>query len=818
MFAFHLCCVSITLSDTFYDWEAMMLMLFYSLNQTDAPQYHSSSCPCPMQSCPKNVATGTGPTNKAKGPVSANNTIAITENIPKISSATSNISCKIENILAPNVVIKPENKEKLESTSASKSHDLYPHSNTKVLEPSELMPSPARGLQIPPTIQHEAVQPSDSHLNNSSDNVSLSQRKQPRVGKSMERERQHQQHITMSGCQTTVDNPNHHVNSIAIEMTTFKQEYAVKKEGEVKKEKDCDDSLTDTGYHNINPIENVKLERPETICTTIEAAPREMDTNDVVTVNLINESGDDECIDYSMKRKLDDCGNDDVIELSDNSTAGPPAKLSLLKRRKLLEKPPTAVKKSPPNSYKSLIKQSNPAAYSASSAKSKLISSSINRGGNKLGVIRRNILKSKCALKKMRLAAKAKNRANKKKELELEKENSAVNDEARPDLDLTEGIAEISNETSNKCDDAVEETSTENNEEKSMDGSSEYSGKSNIDLTIDRVAKGYFSESDIFSCLSKHRKTKSQKKFAAKLLKSKAITKKKGRNPKNAEPEAPVIEKAKKKSKAAEKQETDEVLKTNKKKAKVEEVEKKKKTKKKVKEVEIVEKDPLALDDVPSSHSTPKRKPKAPKAVEKKTKKVTKTVEALEKVPEPPIVESDEDDKTVETIEPRDEETSTTVLSSTQTSKSHLDETDVANNNNECFEDNNNRLKQQESLTLYKTPGYGWTTFGKGIGKRGKKAKFGNRKKQKYTLLNDIVIPKSTSIPRWSNGWVWEAEPYQALVFLNVSFKLNLFLIRFNSMTLCNSRATTHQCREHATTPCVTRTAVTLFDLVIVYY
>lgn len=770
-FAFHLCCVFITLHNS-YGFNAMIVMIYFFEHSIDAPQYHSSSCPCPMQSCPKNVATGTGPTNKAKGPVSANNTIAIAENIPKIPSATSNISCKIENILAPNVVIKPENKEKPESSSASKTHDLHPHSSVKVLESSELMPSPSRSLQIPPTIQHEAVQPSDSHLNNTSDNINISQRKQPRVGKSMERERQQQQHITMSGCQTIVDNVNHHADSIAIEMTTFKQEFTVKKEGEVKKEKDCDESLNDTGYHNINPIENVKLERPETICATIEEAPREMDTNDVVTVNLINESGDDECIDYSTKRKLDDSGNEDVIELSDNSTAGPPAKLSLLKRRKLLEKPPTAVKKSPPNSYKSLIKPSNPAAYPASSAKSKLISSSINRVGNKLSIKRRSILKSKCALKKMRLAAKAKKRANKKKELELlENEAKLVNDKIQTDLDLTEGIAELSNDTNDKCDDAVEETSTEHNEEKSMDGSSEYSGKSNIDLTIDRVAKGYFSESDIFSCLSKHRKTKSQKKFAAKLLKSKAIAKKRGRKPKNAEPEVPVAEKTKKKPKVADKHETDDLSKANKKKTKVEDVEKKKKTKKKVKEVENVEKDPLALDDIPSSHSTPKRKPKVPaKVVEKKLKKVVKAVEVVEKVMEPPIVESDEDDKTVETIEPRDEETSTTVLSSTQTNKTHLDETDMANNNNECFEDNNKRLKQQESLTLYKTPGYGWTTFGKGIGKRGKKAKFGNRKKHKFTLLNDIVIPKSTSIPRWSNGWVWEAEPYQALVFLNVSF------------------------------------------------
>lgn len=737
-----------------------------------------------MQSCPKNGATGTGPTNKPKGPVSANNTIAMTENIPKIPSVSSNISCKVENNLAPTVVIKPENKGKIDlETSVSKSHDIYSH--PKLLESPEQTPSPARGstgLQIPPTVQHEAVQPAETNLNHSSDILSLSQRKPPRVGKSMERERQQQQHITMSGYQTTLESVNHHPDNVALEMVSqFKQEFHVKKEGEVKKEKDCDEM--DTGYRNLKPIEAVKLERPETLLTQdIPVAPKQVEVSAVetVTVNLISESGD-ECIDYSMKRKSDDSGNDDVIELSDNSTVEPPA--ATLKRRKLLEKPIFTPKKSPPNSYKSLIKQSSPAAttYPSSTAKSKLISSSINRLGNKSTIKRRSILKSKSTLKKMRLAVKAKKRANKKKSVDLESDKSSMMNgeetgETEAVLDTTESIADNSCEASDKGDDAVEDTSTENehNEEKSMDGSSEYSGKSNIDLTIDRVAKGYFSESDIFSCLSKHRKTKSQKKFAAKLLKSELIAKKKNKKGRPQVSEMSSTEKTKKKSKSKTDVAVDnEVSKTVKaKKAKAKEDEEKKKSKKKVKDVEVVEKDPLALDDVPSSHSTPKRKQKTSKATEKKTKK-TKVIEVVEETAvEPPVIDSEEDDKTVETLEPRDEETSTTVLSSTQTintTKSLLDETDVANNNNECFEDNN-RQKQQESLTLYKTPGYGWTTFSKAIGKRGKKAKFGNRKKHKFTLLNDIVIPKCTSIPRWSNGWMWEGEPYQALVFLNVSF------------------------------------------------
>lgn len=654
----------------------------------DAPQYHSSSCPCPMQSCPKNAHTGTGPTHK--GPVSAINTIALAENIPKTPAVVT--TCKIENILMP---IKPENREKGCSDITS---DLHP---TKVFESTETTTSLTRGsmsLQIPPTQQHEAVQHPECNLNISSD--SLSQRKQPRVGKSMERERQQQQHINMCG---TDDVPQ------------FKQEFSVKKEGNVKKEKDCEEVET---FINMS----VKIERQETV-----VASKEVETTD--TVNLVNESGD-ECVDYSTKRKLD-C-SDDVIELSDNSTVDPPS--ATLKRRKLLSLPVNTPKRSPPNSYKSLIKQS-PASNPPPTSKSKLISSTINRMGSKAIIKRRNILKSKSALKKLRLAAKAKKRAQKKK-TENESDKSTNEDGIVDDIKADSAV-----EALKKSEESIE---NENNEDKSMDGSSEYSGKSNIDLTIDRVAKGYFSESDIFSCLSKHRKTKSQKKFDAKVLKAS----------KN------LAEKARKKSKVNKEAIEIEVPKTNKLKKTIDSKKKSDEGKKKPKKTESIEKDPLSLDEVPSPQTTPKGKLK----VLSKSKKIKEIVEIVEEVTEPlAVVESDDDEKTAVTVETRDEETSTTVLSSAQTNKSTLDEADVANNNNECFEDNN-RQKQQESLTLYKTPGVGWTTYNK-PGKRGKKAK---GKKHKLTL-NDIIIPKSTSIPRWSNGWVWEGEPFQALVFLNVS-------------------------------------------------
>lgn len=644
-------------------------------------------------------------------------------------------------------------------------------------------------------------------------------------------------------------------------MQQFKQEYPeIKKESDANSEKDFEE--INRGFRIINP-NKVKQEKPETTenqqseadKSSLVPVPMDIEEKEpsvieeVNTVNLINESGD-ESTSTSSKRKSDD-SNDDVIELSDNSVLEAPRRLSLvpaLKRRKLLERPICTPKKSPPNSYKSLIKQNSNfslSSYGTSStslvpttAKSKLISTS--SALNKSTIRRKSLnFKSKGAFKTIRFAAaKAKRRALNKKLLKKQQQSTAdashaseksqlTNDENAEPLDEEEE-EEDNSSTEKSSEDSVtnDVTSEEQNEEKSMDGSSECSGKSNIDLTIDRVAKGYFSESEVFSSLNKHRKTKGQKKFEAKLL---VLCEKKKKIKKKIENELKEKEKLSQKSTqkkvvVAGKKKVIRVVvnkskDTRKKKKKVKKVKKKivetvkevldesivikkagKSTKKsKAKEptidVEVptlTEEKPkkqakkLKIEEVPSTHSTPKRK--AP------VKKAPKKIE----------IETD-DDMTIETSVTKDEDTSNTLLSSAPTTttttvtqnvveeiettpvdatppptptaaasvtKPLLDETDVANNNDEYFEDNNhNRYKPQEPLTLYKTPGYGWTTaLNKTSNKRGKRgAKYTKTKKMRVTIPSDIMIPKSTSIPRWSNGWMWEGSPYQALVFLNVS-------------------------------------------------
>lgn len=789
-----------------------------------------------MQSCQsKNVHTGTGPT-KAKGPVSASNGMA--DSLPKTSSQSSGsvqptISCKIENLISPNLVIKPES-DKLSTDAnqnSSQSHSelfdsrLHPtiySMHAKIHDTPDLSPSPSRGsigIQQMPTVQHEAtVQHTDKNLD--SDNASISNRKQARIGKSMERDRQATGYYQKSM-----------LNSDSIAMH-FRQEYPVKKERDVKKEKDCEE-VPVTNYSHSNTA-SIKVERPESDRIQSPKVQNDMSTEyETATVNLANESSDECGIDYSIKRKRND--NDDVIELSDNSTLEPPQ--MLVKRRKLLEKPISTPKKSPPNSYKSLIKQSAttpetvivPSSPTSATVKTpvstpvtkpKLITRA-NRSLNKQNLKRKNILKSKSIYKTMRFTIKAKRRAlQKKKQLLMKrkralagKENdtseklssSADTDESTKVSDKNHPAQLIDDDNDNsssatvdeeKSTDNGEQTETsENIEDKSMDGSSEYSGKSNIDLTIDRVAKGYFSESEIFSSLSKHRKTKSQKRFEAKLLelcqKEKRKTKKekvqnKGKlkslhvkkkitkeqmdvaNPpaETSSSNKKTLIKKPKKTKAKEPKEVEQ-------KDVIKESKKKKQATKKSADLDDKtstappEKDALTKE----TDDTSKRKHKVltpKKAPANKKTKVSEVTEKTAAIESPPSTDDTNNEKAIES-----KDTSTSIITAAPTTavKSHLiDETDVANNNDEYFENNNNKQKQQqEPLTLYKTPGYGWTTALVKASRRGKKPKYTNRKKLRLTLPNDIVIPKSTSIPRWSNGWVWEGEPYQALVFLNVS-------------------------------------------------
>lgn len=653
----------------------------------------------------------------------------------------------------------------------------------------------------------------------------------------------------------------------------------------MKKETNVDVDTTSkptVNYGNLKPIENVKVERlekqtvPAPAPTVVSSKSDALENANAVacnesssrtkvdTVNLIHESGDDECIDYTMKRNKGCTANDDVIELSDNSlielptrssaasttssimadetgelsAEGDQSSNSALTRPKLLAIPINIPKKSPPNSYKSLLKSANGTTTTTSS------STTTTPAKNKKTCLKRRsilkpkssaVLKKKIRMTKKRFLIKKKSKSLKKNS-EEDKSSSSSSSTCSDEADKSDDVS--ANESTEvhheKSDGSAEETSSSSSlseknvefseDNKSVDETSDCSAKSNIDETIDRVAKGYFSESEILTTLSKYRKKKIEKQIKQKISKAEEKRKsnknssggivlnrtkptkgKKDESKKN----KIQIQESEKKALAAEKKKSkvDATVESHRDAMKVSSSSKSKKPTKKdekqqaKKVTKIVETEFVSVNDDNVDNGEPpkptgvlkrQQKPMTEKKPTKKSKPVkantpTAIIEDAIPTPPPTVVESDEDEAKM-TLE-RDDETSTTVISSSlNTSKSILDETDVANNNNECFE-NNNQMNEssseaveeekpspsalalakmrQEPLTLYKTPGYGWTTLTKC--KRGKKAKFTNRKKQKVTLLNDIVIPRCTSTPRWSNGWTWVGEPFQAYVFLDVS-------------------------------------------------
>lgn len=95
------------------------------------------------------------------------------------------------------------------------------------------------------------------------------------------------------------------------------------------------------------------------------------------------------------------------------------------------------------------------------------------------------------------------------------------------------------------------------------------------------------------------------------------------------------------------------------------------------------------------------------------------------------------------------------------------------NNNNDSLADKN---RKSQSDAADETP---WVLGGGKATSRKTKSrgsKFSNKKKHrvKQPTIEECILPSRvmSAIPRWSNGWRWQGEPYQGKVFLNVSFLL----------------------------------------------
>lgn len=798
------------------------------------------------------------------------------------STVSNKVSCKIENILSDDIVIKPEqnNDHKSSATDCKEKQKNYeqvaimsPHANYAMLEP-EMSISPARGstgLTLLP-VQSPAVQPiennnisnlSDSNLNKNPTNNNCNIQRKARIGKSMERERLMM--MNTNGYQNSSSNnaiinltssnkdPNDYPNTIV------KQEYALKQENAVKKEKDYEEDVIECIDDKMD-IESVKIE-PETQHQE-KVSPDNINSSNNDDVTFVENSPES-----IGKRKLD------VIELSDSSTVVDDYNASAVKRRKLLEKPIVTAKKSPPNSYKSLIKRPNPASSNSTPAKSKLV----NIGSIKTSLKYKTILKTrsnrlKLQKSKRRLLKSIKNqKANKRKRAEnkarkettvvIEDEDESIEEiedkdsETLADLNGDESCVEINDTSKEETEIPLETNANDNHTNTKL---------SNIDLTIDRVAKGYFSESEILSRVSCYRLQKLKKQEKRSQSEANRSNKKEEKS-KKLSPLATVSissSECTSSSAAPTPVETDEksAKDSNNKKSKKKQtsnnncnncVDKNqmKNTKSKLK------------NNKNSADSKSSKKSKLTKTnkVDKKSKSNKKAAKTLT-LPLEIEHQADEEKSNATSIESSGTVNTTTTMATIATSttipatvpkrkynkknkadsvedkkpaknssnnksnksvsaastpkpelqkeedstdnKSVIDEIDVANNNKECFE-NNNKFKEfaesiSESVKLTpKTPRtenplaslYSLAPKHLSMSRRNKKGKFYSKKRYRQQLLKDLddlmVAKKNASIPRWSNGWDWEGDPYQAYVFLNVSI-INIHIDIFMSQLLHN--------------------------------
>lgn len=462
-----------------------------------------------MQSCPKNVLTGPLIGSKtSKGPVQSNHIVAPIDTATSITlssnttSVNQKISCKTEDLSSPPppiVMVKPETDTHLyhhpmpvneitNSPIREKSYEKIGHAppnfalNTKVLEP-EMSISPARGstgLPLPP-IQASATQPADNPIIV----------RKARVGKSMAREMMMiptQQRQVMNIQVDNEVNGRVMAEHTDIIMETKHDQPLIKKEN-VKIE--CEDDVV--------ILEHSKFETP-----TKNSDDR------ISALNCDESTSSTDDVEICSKRRSTDS---DVITLEDLMEESLPS--TTIKKRKILELHKDPCKKSPPNSYKSLIKQSDPKPYLCNAD---VPEKHVSRGRSRYRLIRGRA-SPRYRQRKIIINGKHKkvlitNRKVKRRILKKHVAKKMMTPKTKVvQTDVKEvQVNEVQVNEVVKSKDVVEESTEEKTEEKRLFMSS-------LELTIDGVAKGYFSDQEILAkskCNGKTRVTESRSKSETK--------------------------------------------------------------------------------------------------------------------------------------------------------------------------------------------------------------------------------------------------------------------------------------------------------------
>lgn len=445
-----------------------------------------------MQSCSKNVHIGPliGSGSKtSKGPVQSNHLVAPADTATSITlssntSVNQKINCKTEDLSpqqSPIVLVKPETDSHLYHHTMSVTditnspirdkvaYEKIGHAppnfalNTKVLEP-EMSISPARGSTGPlPQIQAGATLPAD--------NNSITARK-ARVGKSMARE------MMMTPPQRQA--LNLHVDSEIYPRGMGEHTDLVR------------DGKGDT---SLIKKENVKIECEDDVFilepSKFETPTKTPIVEDRTSALNCDETSSTDDVEICSKRKSMDS---DVITLDDSVEDSVPS--STVKKRKILELHKDPCKKSPPNSYKSLIKQSDPRPYLCSSDAT-TDKHMVARGRSRYRLIRgratpryrqRKIIINGKHKKVLITNRKVKRRIVKK---HVTKKSTLKTKDVQTDVKELQ-VSEVEK----KSKDVAEECTEEKTEEKRLFMSS-------LELTIDGVAKGGYCSDPEYLAKSK---------------------------------------------------------------------------------------------------------------------------------------------------------------------------------------------------------------------------------------------------------------------------------------------------------------------------
>lgn len=607
-----------------------------------------------------------------------------------------------------------------------------------------------------------------------------------RVGKSMAREIVMQSHSIKADPSTAGDNPTIRI-------------------------KDCDDEYIPVEQipHFLAKQSNANVETETTLITDIkeENVKTECEDDVVLISEKLSPINRDEG--KSLKRHSDtehSLDDDLIIDLD-----GPSIEHSIMatKRRKILEFHKNPNKKSPPNSYKSLIKPSDPKSY--------LCKAERQEENGRLSV--RSSGPDKMNYRRLHLNND-------------QSKVSANNSMAEDDDDDDDNDDDDEHERNNHSDsgdvvciddsDSVDDTKTKSNDVidvtmtdistivNSADDSTKSDGEemnefndgkttvlkananpwpsiadefpqaltlekenfmSSLELTIDQVAKGYFSDNEILSHKQQRLKSKlklsegrSRSESKKGTMTANASAVKSSCPPTSSTPTAKANSKrstssAKSKERAAPKHTTKqsktETLPV------VERENDKKSASKKIASTTVTASTTATESTMPETPTTSK-KTVAKNAVAAPKSKVGKN--AKEKMDERKLDEL-------------------------------LVNESISNNNNNILIANNNKVHSNGVATTANTITDAMDTApivsrsstpagAKGATSKKPKSrgcKFSNKKRHRtrhVTEIEEIILPRrSSAVPRWSNGWQWLGEPFQGKVFLNVSRVASIFFV-----------------------------------------